>query len=210
GWESPTAIVSRDIGGYPGYHLAIDNLGRVMAIWTQIYNQHHDTQIATSRYLPGEGWTTPAVITPTKLAFLDTTSPYIAVDNTGNAMAVWIQYDYPTGYVWANRFDSERGWGEAQRIDSQQLWDATYPKVAMDDQGNAVAVWSQDDNRFIRNIRANHYLANAGWGHDRLLEENNTGDAERPQVGIDGTGQATVVWAQRDGVRNAIWTNRYR
>jgi hypothetical protein len=83
--------------------------------------------------------------------------------------------------------------------------------VAMDDNGNAIAVWSQSDGT-RNNIWANRYKYKGGWqwGKAQLIETNNIGDAQFPQVAINpSTGDAVAVWQQMDYTRLNIWANLF-
>ena len=57
--------------------------------------------------------------------------------------------------IWANRFTPAAGWGVAELIETG-AYTAAFPQVAVDPDGNAVAVWEQSDG--IRsNIWANRF-----------------------------------------------------
>ena len=47
------------------------------------------------------------------------------------------------------------------------------------------------------------------WGNAQLIETDDTGDANSPQIVFDTNGNALAVWPQGDGTRNNIWANRY-
>jgi len=82
-------------------------------------------------------------------------------------------------------------------------------QVAQNGAGDAVAVWFQSDG--ARNhIWANHYVAGAGWGTAELIETH-PGNATNPQIAVDASGAATVVWEQsaETGAPYAVWMNRY-
>jgi len=97
-----------------------------------------------------------------------------------------------------------RTWNGAALIEHDDAGDATAPQVAADGNGNAVAVWAQSDGSFIH-IRANRYVAGSGWLTPIRIDSDNSNDAASPQIDMDGSGNAVVVWTQ-----NAkIWTNRY-
>jgi len=86
--------------------------------------------------------------------------------------------------------------------------DAWVPQIAMSRDGTAIAVWQQfDGTRF--NIWANRYTPPSGWGIAELLEANDTGRAEFPQVAMDSGGDATAVWQQFDGAQWSIYSNRF-
>jgi hypothetical protein len=134
--------------------------------------------------------------------------PQVAMDQVGNAVAVWAQYDGTRLSIWANRYRTGSVWGTAELIETDNACDAYHPQIAMDPVGNAVAVWSQAEG--VRsNIWANRYTTSSGWGTAGLIETDNTGDALSPQVAIDpSTGNAIAVWEQDDGTRYNIWANQ--
>ena len=47
------------------------------------------------------------------------------------------------------------------------------------------------------------------WGTALLIETDNAGNAENPQIAVDGSGNAITVWQQHDGTRENIWANRF-
>jgi len=47
------------------------------------------------------------------------------------------------------------------------------------------------------------------WATAALIERNNTGHAFQPEIAVDAAGNALAVWAQNDGTRYDIWSNRY-
>ena len=102
-----------------------------------------------------------------------------------------------------------KAWGVAATIETDNAGDATDPQIAIDANGNALAVWSQSDGTRT-NIMANRYSAASGtWGAAALIETDN-GNADSPQIAIDGNGNALAVWPQHDGTRFNIWANRFQ
>ena len=51
-------------------------------------------------------------------------------------------------------------------------------------------------------------FADKVWGTAELIETDD-GNAEYPQVGVDGSGNAVAVWEQEDGTWWSIYSNRY-
>ena len=99
-------------------------------------------------------------------------------------------------------------WRAAQVIDFHDDGDAFEPQIAMDPNGNAIAVWYQDDG-VEYSIWANRYdVATGSWGKAVLLELN-SGSAVEAQIAVDRGGNGIAVWSQWDGARNNIWANRY-
>lgn len=75
----------------------------------------------------------------------DAYSPQVVMDATGNALAVWFQYDGARYNVWANRYTAGVGWGTAGLIETDDAGSAYGPQIAMNANGDAVAVWYQSD-----------------------------------------------------------------
>ena len=97
--------------------------------------------------------------------------------------------------------------------------EAGSPQVAVDPDGNAIAIWTQDDGgRF--NLLANRFEAGVGWGAPTLIERDDSGDARAPMLAIDPAGNAWAVWQQIVGPPGSeaspislaghnIWGNRF-
>ena len=144
----------------------------------------------------GQGWGTPVVI-ETNTGNADFAR--VAVNGNGNAMALWKQFNGVNFDIWANRYDvGSDSWGTATLIENSSQ-DASEPWVAMDNSGNAMAVWRQSDGVDPNpSIWANRYVVGQGWGTATLIELN-PGFASFPHVGFDNSGNAIVAWYQ------AIW-----
>ena len=77
----------------------------------------------------------------------------------------------------------------------------------MDGNGNAFAVWVQLNGSGLGDVWANRYAAGSGWGAAEQIETDIVGDAFRPEISVDGSGNAFAVWDQFDAQN--IWSNRY-
>ena len=204
GWGTAALIETDDAGAAYTPKIAIDATGNAMAVWAQWDGTQ--TSIFANRYTAGTGWGTAAPIETDNA--LNAGTVQIAFDASGNAMAVWVQGDGLSN-VWANRYTAGTGWGTATLIETDNAGSAASPQIAFDSTGNALAVWSQSDGARI-NIWANRYTRGIGWGTAALIETDNAGDANEPQVGIDPSGNALAVWYQSNGTRSDIWANRYQ
>ena len=61
------------------------------------------------------GWGTAQLIeTDAEIA----AAPQVAVDGSGNAVAVWEQYDGTRYNIWSNRYVVGAGWGDAELIET--------------------------------------------------------------------------------------------
>ena len=130
-----------------------------------------------------------------------------AVDSRGHALAVWEQFDGERYNIWANRKAPGKGWGVAQLIETDNAGSAYNPRVALDGQGNAAAVWQQFDGSNSR-IAANRYLVGTGWSKAQWIDAPGTVEAHAPQLSFDGQGNAVAVWQHKKGQRTRIAANR--
>lgn len=204
GWGTAALIETDNAGEADSPHVVIDANGDALAVWRQSDGTH--TNIVAKRYSAGAGWGT-AILLETDNAN-DAHSPQIAITASGDAVAVWVQTNgssYNT--ILANRYTVGTGWGLAIPIDTDTIGYASDPQIAMDANGNAIAVWSKSDGTHF-NIVANRYTG-TGWGTATLIEADNVGSAFIPQIAMDSNGNALAVWAQYDGQNNNIVSNRY-
>jgi hypothetical protein len=204
GWGTAGRIETDDVGNAELPQVAIDPDGYALAVWTQL--DGNGNNIWTNRYTPAGGWGT-AMFMPAGHAG-GATSPQIAMDPGGNAVAVWTQNDGTSFDIWANRYTPTGGWGTADLIETDDVGRALSPQIAMDPNGNAVAVWYQFDGT-RDNIWANRYTPADGWGTAGLIETDDAGPATAPQIATDPDGNAMAVWQRYDGTRSDIWVNHY-
>lgn len=101
-------------------------------------------------------------------------------------------------------------WGVAQRIDNA-YGHTLDPQVAMDAQGNAMAVWRLRDIHTHESSRiwSNRYTPDGCWAAAVVIDNEQT-PAHAPQIAMNPKGDAIAVWQQSDGVdHDDIWSNRY-
>lgn len=130
----------------------------------------------------------------------------LAVDSRGNATLVWTEYLgwWTGGEAWAARYDPVAGKWSAPVSIRPRSPGVQGIDVAMDPQGNAMAVWSEGNGG--GQIWANRYVAATGtWsGGIRIDAGSSSSLARGAQVVFDARGNALAVWGN-DGV----WAARY-
>jgi uncharacterized protein YbdZ (MbtH family) len=174
-----------------------------LAVWYQ--GDGFRPNIWANRDDSGNGWGSAEHIEiEDRYAF----SPQIAIDNNGNALAVWLQDDGSRYNIWANRYTLSSGWGLAKQIEGNNIGSAYDPQISFDNNGNALTVWQQE-NGSLHNIWANRYTLSSGWGSAEKIESNDIGSAYDPQISINNKGSALAVWIQNNGSKNNIWSNRF-
>lgn len=203
-WGSASLIETNSAGTAISPQISVDNSGNGLVVWSQYDGTRYN--IWANRYDATSGWGTPELIETNDAG--SASAPQIAVNNSGNALAVWQQSDGTRTNIWANRYDAITGWGTAVLIETDDVGDASGPQPVLDSSGNALVVWQQSDSTRT-NIWANRYDATTGWGTAALIETDNAGYAVTPQIAMDATGNALAVWSQFDATRSNIWANRY-
>ena len=109
----------------------------------------------------------------------------------------------------ASKSTSIRSQAMETLIETDDAGSAYFPQIAIDAAGNALAVWSKTDGTRC-NIWARRYTVSTNsWGRAVKIEMDDAGNAYDPQIVVDASGNALVVWSQNDGNRLNIWSNRY-
>jgi Immunoglobulin I-set domain len=138
---------------------------------------------------------------------------HVAIDGVGNAIALWNQRGV-SGYVdvVANRYSAAtRTWGSAEPLETDDANHAIEPRVAVNVNGEAFAIWLQSAGTAGGSaggrVISSRYTPGAGWGAATAITTNSPYPGP-PRIAIDSAGNATAVWAQRGAVIDEIWANR--
>ena len=205
GWGKATLVETNDAGDANHPRVSVSG-GSVLAVWLQF-----DGSVASiwaNDYVAGSGWGKAVPITNWGQGFGLSHYPQIAAGGSG-ALAVWHQWDGTRNNIWANRYLPGSGWGKPELIETNDTETAYAPQIAVDADGNALAVWSQISARGKIDVWANRYVPGMGWGMTELIETHNIGSAKLPQISINAGGDAVAVWFQFDGSYNSIWANHW-
>jgi len=204
GWGTAELVETDDSGNAESPQVAVDDSGNAVVVWSQWGSTY--SSIWSNRYVVGTGWGTAELIETDDVG--DAYLPQVGIDGSGNAIAVWHQFDSTHSNIYSNRYVVGAGWDSAELIEIDDSGNAESPQVAVDDSGNAIAVWFQSDGTHTK-IYSNRYVVGEGWDSAELIETDDVGDAYLPQVFIGSSGDAMAVWSQWDDTRSNIWSNRY-
>jgi hypothetical protein len=208
-WGAARPVSTDNSGDASGPQVVMDSNGNGIAVWEQVVGNRNRSVVYSARW--NGDWGTPQPIDDDNAGNAE--DPEIAVDAEGNAIAVWGQSGNRSEDerfdIWSNRYTpSDNRWGVPELVETDDAGSASDPQVAMAPSGDAVAVWVQFDGRRF-DIWSNRYTLDVGWGRPERIETENRGQGSTPQVAMDPSGSAVVVWTQFDGVQFAIWSNRY-
>ncbi len=199
---------------YP--EVAMDGSGNAVIVWYQYVGGV--SRIFKSEYRDGE-WTDPEIgasISPAGGVAEHAEYPQVAMDGSGNAVIVWYQYveSVPRVFMSAYRDGTWTEPGIGDYISPADGHEYNNPQVAMDGSGNAVVVWTQYDNveSLYRVFKSEYRGGILSDPATISLEGDEAGNAEYPQVAMDGSGNAVVVWEQYDNVESLyrVFKSEYR
>jgi hypothetical protein len=83
--------------------------------------------------------------------------------------------------------------------------------LAINDNGEAVIVWPQSDGAKNQIFRSEY--RNGLWADPKDLSDNispNGEDATEPDVALNSSWNALIVWQQSDGANSQIFLSEYR
>lgn len=205
-WGTPELIETNTGPNINHNKIAVSSNGDAIAVWRQNDTTTFTDDVWYNHYVSGSGWGTADVLDTSSLS---TSSPSVAIDDTGNAMVVWEQLGSGGGkHIWGRYFNVSSGWQGASIAETATT--NTFsgsPQVALAGNGIAFVVWMMSDG--VYNAYANRFEYGQGWGSSQPLETSNTA-ASFPRVIADSNGNAVTVWYQKDTSNIAhIWGNLY-
>jgi hypothetical protein len=142
-WSPPEQIDAGD-GGSLKPDLAVDGAGNGFCVWEERKNDgSQERNIWANRYEVDQSWGTPERI---QASVLPSLRPNVAADSEGNAIAIWVELEFPSNLqvVRSRRYEQGTGWTLNEAIDERPT--PSVPEsvdVQMDGDGNAIAIWAE-------------------------------------------------------------------
>jgi len=123
--------------------VAADGTGGAIAVWTE--QDPGAAAVWASRYVASSGWGPPHLLDTSAYS---AAQPEIAEAKDGRALAAWMQPDASgmLSQVYTSRFEPGSGWATPQLLmssPSATSYSFPYPRVAMNDTGEGLAVWRE-------------------------------------------------------------------
>lgn len=135
----------------------------------------------------------------------DAFHPNVRVDADGDAIAGWRRLKGANHRIQARTISASGVLGETLTL-SGTGQDAFDYGLAIDDDGDAIAVWRRSDGTNHR-IQARTISAAGALGPTKTISAAG-GDARDPEVAVDAGGDAVVVWRRFDGTSHRLQARR--
>lgn len=208
-WGESDWLESIGTGTSSKQEVAIDGQSNALAVWQ--YTEDVGTSIRASRYTRVDLWGEPTIIDAGNGRATD---PRVSADAEGNGFAVWVDSEQGTDTrIWSSRYERGQGWGAPELLQNGEVTRARSPRIAADAEGNAIAVWIQQDlSSADQIVWSNRYVPGSGWGTAEPIDDMPTPSIGLEiAVGVDAAGNAIAMWTRPVGIGNVdvIWSNRY-
>jgi hypothetical protein len=154
--------------------------------------------LASTAILPVAAHATPTFLSAINVSAAgnDAFEPQVAVDPSGNVIAVWTRSDGTNTRIESANRTPSGPWSSAQIL-SDPGQSASSPQVAVDPSGNALAVWTRFDGTTDR-IQSAFRTAGGSFSAPVTVSDAG-GSATGPVVSMDSSGKAVVAWSRFDG-----------
>lgn len=180
-----------------GTFVSINDTGLAVATWGE-FRADSSTHIMANFLPMGGSWGTPvSLFTPT--AWITDDAPISAMNQNGDIVVVWRQGNGEQ--VAASTFNPNTNAWTSIVLDTSIVPNgATLPRVGIDSNGNAVAIWARTIGTFpsdlIFEVVASSFI-NGVWG-PVVVVATIPGLPLTPDVVVDPFGNATGVWSTAD------------
>ncbi len=204
-WLAPVVLSAAGVTtGDGSSQVAVDPQGEAVDVWTHTKGSE-TVDIEASSRPPGGAWQAPVRLSPPAgreppwAHEGEAQDPHVAIDAKGDAVAVWKYYD---GSVWLTVSATRPAGGTWQpmTIVSPGSAEARQVGIAVDAQGDAVAIWT---NKIAAHADAGIVEAStrpAGGVWSPAVQLSAAGDkVESPSVKVDAQGEAVAVWEGGEG-----------
>jgi hypothetical protein len=171
--------------------VGMDAAGDAQAVWLE--SDGADTRVQDAERPSGNA-SVFAALPPISDPGFDTANPRLAVSGGGAAMAVW---EDTTDKSVVSAYTAALGatFGTPQTIELDATHPPALPAVAMNDNGDAQAVWQHFDTVSGKTRIEERSAPGGTLAGTTVTVSGTSDDASNAQIAMDGAGDAIAVWA---------------
>jgi len=201
GWSTPVMLSKRIDNSYAP-RIKSDSKGNAIVIW-----RTDQDDLGLVHYSRVSGWQNEYHL-PYNCAYFD-----IATSPDDSFFLVMSYWDGQHFIISSRQYAAGNGWTELTCLQTDTSLNAFSVAVAFGNNGDGFAVWEQYDRDITqqgarRYIWSSRYTVSTGWEEARRIGGQSAGHASSPMVGMDGKGNAVVVWTQLNGEAGLPETTR--
>jgi len=203
-WTESPSQISAGSETVANYEIGIDSDGDAIVVWRQSDTQPSGSEISVfaNRYTAvNDQWATPEV-----LQGGGSTEPRVSVNAGGDAIALWKNNDGLSASQYVVDASTGLGvWSAPEFIKLNESPGASDQRIAIDANGNAIAMWRQGTDIFFNRYTAGT-TASGAWGTGESVATDigagfsgtDTTFTNFLQLAFDASGDAIALWAQED------------
>lgn len=187
-WSSPTALSNQ---GASSPEIAIDGTGNIVAVWIGV-----EQTIQSSTKFVDKPW--PLI--PDTISDAGADAPQIAIGNDGTVVAIWHQINSSINTIYSSKKTLQNdSWSQPLAI-SNSKYNSHYPKVIVDSNGNATAIWYRFNLResIYSNValQSSYFPINGNWSNSTDVSSLGFRDPAElnSHLTLDGDGNVAAIW----------------
>lgn len=207
GWGTAEVLEATPPNQFAGSPKAgFDPGGNAVAVWTLVDPQSGTDSLRSSQYMPGTGWS-PSTSIDTQSGDIQGNVEFV-INDSGDAVAAWTEFDGRLVNVWANRFTTANGWGVAEIVDEDDDV-VEKPRISINARGDVLAAWTtRFSGNLIWDVWARRYVVGSGWQPSTRLSTNSNDPAISPRPVIDNDSIGQVIWLNTTNQLDTVFASR--
>ncbi len=192
-WSSPHTL-SAEGGDASAHQIALNENGEVVVVWVR------SGIIQAATFAFGSTWSVPVDLSaPENFS----SEPYVAINDSGQTVAIWKRQTASGEDIQTSTLDFGGEWTPAISITPLGNRVAS-PRIAINAQGDCVALWTREQDAFLR-VETASRPHEQSWSNVHVLSTD-AADALSPCLAYNDAGQRAAVWICRDVVQAATAT----
>lgn len=178
--------------------VAVNDAGLAVTTWTELADDQR--YIKASFLSQGGVWTFPTILDNPPNGNRED-GPYVEINERGDAVAAWkVASDTVGQKVGAATYNAGTGLWTTVDLDPSQSDIGSVPRVGIDENGNAVVVWTRRLTLVgPYEMVAASFAYGVGWGAPVVLASSTEFIKPQGYVVMDHAGNSTATWSQFEG-----------